>query len=260
VYLLSQTIANGWRKTLLAAFAPLLSDGPIILLVLLVLTRTPDWFLSTMQAAGGLFLLYLAWGAYRSFRTAVTLQPLPTEANSQSMVKAALMNGLSPNPYIFWGTIGGPVLIAGWRQSPAHGASFMVGFYGTLIGGFMAFIALFAVAKNLDPRVSRGLSLASALALLFFGLYQLWQGARMPFPPYATQRIFCRTMMLKRKRPCPHPQPDGYIKNLGEKLGHRDSQSKHREPQRKREVFMGIPVIVAASNSVFHKSTAILSL
>jgi threonine/homoserine/homoserine lactone efflux protein len=174
-YLLSQTIANGWRKTLLAAFAPLLSDGPIILLVLLVLTRTPDWFLSMMQAAGGLFLLYLAWGAYRSFVTAVSLQPSPA-ANNQSILKAALMNGLSPNPYIFWGTIGGPILIAGWRQSPTHGASFMVGFYGTLIGGFIAFIALFAVAKNLDPRVGRGLSLASALALLLFGLYQLWQG------------------------------------------------------------------------------------
>ncbi len=54
----------------------------------------------------------------------------------------------------------------------------MVGFYGTLIGGFMGFIALFAIAKNLDPRLSRLLSGVSALALLLFGLYQLWSGAR----------------------------------------------------------------------------------
>ena len=41
-YLISQTISNGWRSTLPAAFAPLLSDGPIILVVLLVLSRMPS--------------------------------------------------------------------------------------------------------------------------------------------------------------------------------------------------------------------------
>lgn len=177
-YLLSQTIQNGWRRTLSAAFAPLISDGPIILLVLLILTRTPDWFLNLMRLLGGLFLLYLAWGAYRTFRKAEELVAAPATAVSQSVFKAALMNALSPNPYIFWGTIGGPILIAAWRQSPAWGVSYLVGFYGTLIGGFMAFIALFAVAKSLDPRLSRILSAVSALALLLFGLYQLWSGAR----------------------------------------------------------------------------------
>lgn len=175
-YLLSQTIANGWRRTLWAAFAPLLSDGPIILLVLLVLTRTPDWFLNGMQVLGGLFLLYLAWGAYRSYKNTVALQTPPANSTNQSIFKAALMNGLSPNPYIFWGTIGGPLLIAGWRESPTHGLSFMAGFYVMLIGGFMAFVALFAIAKNLDPRISRVLSLFSAAALLLFGLYQLGLG------------------------------------------------------------------------------------
>jgi hypothetical protein len=54
----------------------------------------------------------------------------------------------------------------------------MLGFYGALIGGFMAFVALFAVAKTLDPRVSRWLSAFSALALLLFALYQFVAGGR----------------------------------------------------------------------------------
>ena len=87
-----------------------------------------------------------------------------------------MVNVLSPNPYIFWATIGGPIFIEGWRQSPTVGMSFMVGFYGTLIGGFLGFIALFATAKRLDPKVSQILGVVSAVALLFFGLYQLWQG------------------------------------------------------------------------------------
>ncbi len=64
-YLLAQTVKNGWRRTLPAALAPLISDGPIILFVLLLLTYMPPLFLSLLQIAGGGFLLYLAWGAYR---------------------------------------------------------------------------------------------------------------------------------------------------------------------------------------------------
>ena len=59
-YLLSQTLKNGWRRTMWAAFAPLLSDGPIVILVVLILTQTPDWFLTLLRVAGGGFLLYLA--------------------------------------------------------------------------------------------------------------------------------------------------------------------------------------------------------
>ncbi len=52
-YLISQTLANGWRRTIPAAFAPLLSDGPIIILVLLVLSNMPGWLVQVLQCAGG---------------------------------------------------------------------------------------------------------------------------------------------------------------------------------------------------------------
>lgn len=42
-YLISQTLLKGWKRTLPAAFAPLVSDGPIIALCLLVLSRVPLW-------------------------------------------------------------------------------------------------------------------------------------------------------------------------------------------------------------------------
>src|SRR5450830_861155 len=67
-YLISQTMANGWRRTAPAAFAPLLSDGPIIALVLLVLSRMPGWLVQALQCAGGIFLLYLALGAFKTWR------------------------------------------------------------------------------------------------------------------------------------------------------------------------------------------------
>ena len=118
-FLLSQTLKNGWRRTIWAAFAPLISDGPILVLILLLLTQMPDWFLTLMRFGGGLFLLYLAWGAYREFRLVQSdrLNQSETHAVQQSILKAALMNFLSPNPYIFWGTIAGPILLDAWRET-----------------------------------------------------------------------------------------------------------------------------------------------
>ena len=42
-YLISQTLTRGWKRTLPAALAPLVSDGPIILLCVLVLSQVPAW-------------------------------------------------------------------------------------------------------------------------------------------------------------------------------------------------------------------------
>ena len=176
-YLLSQTLERGWRRTLIAAFAPLISDGPIIILMLFILTRTPAWMLTGLQIAGGVFLLFLAYRAFLSYKkAAISASIEPPPPTNSNIFHAALMNALSPGPYIFWATITGPILLAGWRESAGHGLSFLLGFYGMLIGGFIGFITLFAIAKNLDPRLSRMLSLVSAVALLLFGLYQLWQG------------------------------------------------------------------------------------
>jgi threonine/homoserine/homoserine lactone efflux protein len=176
-YLLAQTMRNGWRRTLPAALAPLLSDGPIILLVLLILTRLPDFALRGIQLAGGVFILYLAWRAFQTWRTAdfTLAEPEPAGAQ-QSILEAALMNFLNPNPFLFWGLVGGPLLLESWRTNPLYALVFLLGFYGTLIGGFVLFIYLFGTARRLGPRVSKALTLVSALALFVFGIYQVVQG------------------------------------------------------------------------------------
>lgn len=174
-YLLSETLRSGCRRTLPAALAPLISDGPIVILVLLLLSQTPAWLLDLLRLGGGVFILYLAWGAFRSFQRADGSQAgVPVQSSQQGVLKAALLNILNPNPYIFWATVAGPIIIDAWRGSPNWALGFGLGFYGTLIAGFAGFIVLFAVAGRLDDRLSRALSGVSAVALLLFGLYQFW--------------------------------------------------------------------------------------
>ena len=173
-YLLSQTLNRGARHTLPLTLAPLASDGPIIALILLALTQTPDWFLRGLKIAGGMFLIYLAYGAWRAARRAQTLSA--SGAGSQSFANAVMMNAISPGPWIFWSTVGGPALLESWALSPAHAFSFGLGFYLALIGGIVGFVLLFATAHRLDARVTRSLNYVAAIALFGFGAWQLWRG------------------------------------------------------------------------------------
>lgn len=175
-YLLSQTLQNGWKPTLLAALAPLISDGPIIVLMLFILNQTPSWLLAGLQLIGGFFLLYLASKAFTVFRQPPVEQPIDLSPQKLNLFEAALINGLSPGPYIFWATVTGPILVTAWHKSAGHATFFMIGFYGTLIAGFVGFITFFALAKRINSNMNRLLSGLSAVALLGFGLYQIWQG------------------------------------------------------------------------------------
>jgi threonine/homoserine/homoserine lactone efflux protein len=177
-YLVSQTLANGWCRTIPAAFAPLISDGPIIVLVLLVLSRMPGWLVQVLQCAGGVFLLYLAIGAFKTWRNFDVKKAVQVHSNRQTVIKAAMVNLLNPAPYIGWSLVMGPLLIKGWREAPAHGIALLIGFYATMIFVTLGIMLLFAAAGNLGPRVSRALVGFSVIALACFGLYELWLGIR----------------------------------------------------------------------------------
>jgi len=64
MFLMSQAVSRGWRKTLPAAFAPLISDGPVAVLVLAVLSQVPAGLVMYLRILGGILLLYLSFEAY----------------------------------------------------------------------------------------------------------------------------------------------------------------------------------------------------
>lgn len=177
-YLLSQTLKLGPRRALPLTLAPLFSDGPIIALILFLLVQMPAWLVRGLQVVGGLFLLYLAYRAFRSAQVsaALTVEALTARGPGRGLLESTLMNLLNPNPYLFWSLAGGAVLLEAWRQSPLYALSFLAMFYVTMIGGMITFIFVFAAAQRLSPRLTRTLNLAAALALAGFGLFQLWRG------------------------------------------------------------------------------------
>ena len=121
-----------------------------------------------------MFIVYLAFGSFRAWRA---MDPQahdePVALPTRHIGKAVVMNMLSPGPYIFWTLVTGPVLVAGWRESPAHGLAFLGGFYATIVCGLAAIVLVFGLAARFGAGIQRSMLGVSALALLVFGIYQL---------------------------------------------------------------------------------------
>jgi threonine/homoserine/homoserine lactone efflux protein len=172
-YVVSESLRVGWRKALPAALAPLISDLPVIILVLFVLTRLPPAAQRLLYLVSGVYILYLAWGAWQARRVI----PAGADTRNQehtSVFRAALMNLISPGPYVFWSLIAGPMLLQAWDESPTAAGAFLFGFYGTMIATLAALIMAFSSAGRLNPHVAQILITLSVLILAAFGFRQLW--------------------------------------------------------------------------------------
>ena len=124
-FIISQTLKNGWKKTLPAAFAPILSDGPIIVLVLFILTNVPTGFLQVLQICGGLLLLYLAYKSFEAFRQYDANKKPVNDKSDKTLLKAVVVNAINPAPYIGWSLIMGPLFLKGYNEAPANGISLL---------------------------------------------------------------------------------------------------------------------------------------
>lgn len=176
LFLLNRTLTHGWKRTLPAACAPLLSDGPIILLTVLFIRSLPDWLEPVLYATGGVYLLLLAAHSWRDRRTGPT-DHVPEGTPARTVLAAALVNFLNPNPWLGWSLVLGPMLVSSWRESPLHGLALLLGFYGTMITGTVILIGLFERGGRFTPRMHRALLSLATLALVAFGIYALARGA-----------------------------------------------------------------------------------
>jgi threonine/homoserine/homoserine lactone efflux protein len=173
VYLISRTLQSGWKRTFPAIFAPLISDGPIALVCLFLLGSLPPDFLQYIQIPGGLFILYLAFQAGKSWKKKGTTVSAPDVSSRRTLIDATLVNFLNPGPYLGWSLVIGPLFLKGWKEDPVNGISLLAGFYATMFVFTTLVIFLFDQARDRGPKLQRILMGLSAIFLALFGIYQL---------------------------------------------------------------------------------------
>jgi threonine/homoserine/homoserine lactone efflux protein len=173
-YLLAQSVRNGAARTLPLAGVPLVTDPPLIAVVLAVLAQLPPGFVRGLGILGGAVVLWLGAGALRA-----ALAPLAPREGSPppaGFVRALAVNFTNPNAWLWWSGAAGPILVAAWQDSPWRAAAFLVGFYLLLVGGNLLFVLLASRIAGAGPRVARALGVLSGTALLLFGAWRLARG------------------------------------------------------------------------------------
>jgi len=137
---ISETLSHSRKEGFHAALAPIMTDLPIVLISLAALSRLSQFesVLGVISLAGAVFIAYLS---YQSF----TVQglPLPSEGLPKgSLKKGVLVNFLSPHPYLFWISVGSPIVLKAYSAGLPAALMFVGSFYLLLVGSKMA-VAVF---------------------------------------------------------------------------------------------------------------------
>lgn len=176
IFVFSQALQQGWRRSLPLALVPLLADIPVIILIWLVLRQLPGWSINGLRMAGGLFYIYLAYTLSRNMRRQANPNIL-ANAPRRTFWQAITAVWVTPQVYINWSIIGVPALLGYAAQSTWYMSGFLLGFYLLWVGGLALQIVLVGQAGKVSSQANTHLIVAAALFLAGFGLYQFWVGA-----------------------------------------------------------------------------------
>lgn len=179
-YTIVATLRGGWRAGVSVGSAPLITDAPIIAFSLLVLHFLPVNALRVLGIVGGLFIIYLGVETARSARHVDEIQ-LDTNVDvRREMGRGVLVNFLNPNPYLFWGTVGGPVLIRAFRQQALDAVVFLGIFYALLVGSHVGLALLVHRQRGwLQGKWYRRTLWLLAAMLVLLGARLIWEQVQM---------------------------------------------------------------------------------
>jgi threonine/homoserine/homoserine lactone efflux protein len=175
-FLVARAAGSGWRRTLPACLSPLLSDGPIALVVLLLLGQLSTPAQQLLRVAGGGLLLFFGWKALGQWRRPGA--EAPAGSAPRTLVEAALVNVLNPNPYLGWAFVLGPAAVAAWREEPASAVALVVAFYGTMVVTLAAFVLAVGSVRLFGAGARRRLVGVSSFVLVALGAFLLVTGIR----------------------------------------------------------------------------------
>jgi threonine/homoserine/homoserine lactone efflux protein len=144
-FIISETLKYGTREGIKIALVPIMSDLPIVLLTLYVISKLSeiDIIISVIALTGALYLLYLGIEGIKFKGSTADV----TMVKPKSIRKGITINLLNPNPYIFWFTIGAPTVLSGSEISFLAPVAFIGGMYLFLVGSKIVLAILVGKSK-----------------------------------------------------------------------------------------------------------------
>lgn len=172
---ISETLKHNAAEGAKIAMAPLITDLPIIVAGVwaVSLAAGASWALGLIALVGGGYLARLGWESLRFRGVSGETETVPP----RSFRRGVIANLLNPNPYLFWGTVGGPLLAQALTHSPAAAALFLVPFYGLLVGVKVGIAGVVGRSRRfLKSRVYVWINRGLGMVLWVFAALFLWEG------------------------------------------------------------------------------------
>ncbi|MCE5313111.1 MAG: LysE family transporter [Nitrospiraceae bacterium] len=143
---ISETLKHGTKSGIKVAIAPILTDLPIILGTMFVLSKLSesDTILGLISICGSIFLLYMAYECFN----AKSINTDATGTKERSLTKGMLANVLNPSPYIFWLSVGAPTMTKAMNHSIGSLSAFIISFYLFLVGSKIMIAVLLGRSKS----------------------------------------------------------------------------------------------------------------
>ncbi|MDD9301630.1 MAG: LysE family transporter [Desulfobacter sp.] len=143
---ISETLSRGLKAGIWVGFAPLVSDLPIFALALLGLSQVSDfnWVLGLISLLGGAVILKMGVSGLGAQATVLDTK----NHGGTSFYKGVMVNLLSPHPYLFWISVGGPAATRAWELTPLAGVGFVATFYAMLVGSKVGLALMVARSRS----------------------------------------------------------------------------------------------------------------
>lgn len=166
VLVVTAALQRGFGAGARIAVAPLITDAPIVTLGVLLATGVPESVLDGLSVAGG---VYLVWLGVTEIREAGRVEQTVSVAGD--LRRGVIANLLSPHPWLFWITVGGPRVADAWERGPLNAVGFVVAFFTVLVGIKLVFAAVVARSgQRLSETWRRRLAVIGGSALIVLGV------------------------------------------------------------------------------------------
>jgi threonine/homoserine/homoserine lactone efflux protein len=172
---ISETLRHNTRAGIKVAMAPMITDLPIIAFCVFILGKLADFnsVLAVISCVGGMVVLLMGLHGLRTKGVEVNL----VEAKPKSLLKAVAVNFFSPYPYLFWLSVGSPIMLKAAELSLLTAAVFVGSFYLVMVGAKLLLALLTGRSRAfLSGRAYLLTMKGLGVLLIFFSFYLFRDG------------------------------------------------------------------------------------
>jgi threonine/homoserine/homoserine lactone efflux protein len=129
---ISETLQHGKWEGIKVAISPLITDLPIVLSVLFILSHltSSNFVIGIIAFFGASYLIYSGMESLKIKQNSFELKLEKKDA----LKRGIIVNFGNPHPYIFWLSIGGPIIFKSLNTHIWATVLFIIGFYSFLVG------------------------------------------------------------------------------------------------------------------------------